>query len=206
MSEYCSGTAIGSETCTGAGIEWVETTQNFGKSGVVYQPADDVTDLTAARSGSKTSVILSEVCKVIQSKVSAPSSIFIPTEDDYYPVYVDVPIAGGYCAYHSYGSCSYTPVGGTAKSVTIQFGFFFNADGNAGYASGDGPFVKATDPYLVSTITGHSEGLASLIDSTAHELSETRTDPGSPRAWVDANGLEIGDKCEWNTVVIQDRV
>ena len=143
------------------------------------------------------------MCKVIQSKVSASNGTFTPTANDYYPVYVDLTVSGGYCAYHSYATCSYTPLGGSPTNVTVQFGFFWNADGNAGCASGDGPFTVSESyggaSFAGSAITGHSEGLASLIDSTAHELSETRTDPDSPVAWVDSSGSEVGDKCEWNT-------
>ncbi len=203
MSEYCSGVATGSQTCPSTGVTWIETSTNRGASGVHYNSADDTTDLSAAGSGAKTATILTEVFKVIQSKISAPGSTFTPTANDYYPVYVDLPVSGGYCAYHSFGSCRYTPPGGSATDVTVQFGFFWEADGNTGCASGDGPFTVSESyggaPYMGSSITGHSEGLASLIDSTAHELSETRKDPGSPTAWIDSNGAEVGDKCEWNT-------
>lgn len=201
MSEYCSGATVGSTTCPASGT-FVQTVMNSGASGVKYSAAEDTTDTSTAGSGAKTSTILAEVCKVIQSKVSSNGG-FTPTANDYYAVYVDLPVTGGYCAYHSFGTCSYTPVGGSATNVTVQFGFFWDADGNTGCASGDGPFTQTetvgTTQFMGSALTGHSEGLASLIDSTAHELSETRTDPGSPTAWIDANGLEVADKCEWNT-------
>ena len=197
MSEYCSGATVGSLTCPATGT-FIET----GTYGVVYSASEDTTDVTTAGSGAKPSTILNEVCSVIQKNVGANGN-FKPSANDYYAVYVDLPVSGGYCAYHSYGTCSYTPVGDSATNVTVQFGFFWNADGNTGCASGDGPFT-ANESYngvqfMGSSHTGHSEGLASLIDSTAHELSETRTDPGSPTAWIDANGQEVGDKCEWNT-------
>lgn len=207
MSEYCSGVNVltGSRTCpaAGTGVTYIETSKNNGGvSGITYETANDTTDLTAAGSGAKTTTILTEVCKVIQAKVGTNNN-FTPTANDYYPVYVDLPVSGGYCAYHSYGTCSYTPSSGPATNVTVQFGFFWNADGNTGCASGDGAFNVSKSvggaSYLGSAYTGHSEGLASLIDSTAHELSETRTDPGSPRAWVDSSGEEVGDLCEWNT-------
>jgi hypothetical protein len=202
MSEYCSGTGMtGSKTCTAANPTKIQTNSNSGGSGVTFQSTDIATDVTAAVSGSKTANILQEVCKVIQQKVTANNSAFLPSANDYYPVYVDLPVSGGFCAYHSYGTCSYTPPGGTKQSVNIQFGFFWNADGNAGCASGDGPYsVTQNGPsWPISSITQHSEGLGSLVDSTVHELSETRTDPGSPTAWIDSGGAEDGDKCEWNT-------
>ena len=205
MSEYCSGTGMtGSLTCSGANPLWIETPANNGASGVSYHSGDYQVDQTKASSGSKTANILNEVCREIQAKVTANPNTFSPGANDYYPVYVDLPISGGFCAYHSYGTCSYKNSGGTSSSVSIQFGFFWNADGNAGCAAGDGPFTapepSAQNPtYQGSVLTGHSEGLASLIDSTVHELSETRTDPGSPTAWIDSGGQEDGDKCEWNT-------
>lgn len=203
MSEYCSGSGMtGNLTCTGTNLTYIQTAQNEGLSGVSYQSKGYVLDLTTAASGSKTTNILQEVCQAIQQKVSAHNSSFVPSANDYYPVYVDLPVSSGFCAYHSYGTCSYTS-GGTTHSVNIQFGFFWNADGNAGCASGDGPYTVQSSSggysWLGSRITGHSEGLGSLVDSTVHELSETRTDPGSPTAWIDANGQEDGDKCEWNT-------
>ena len=203
MSEYCSGSGMtGSQTCTASNPTKIQTHLNSGGSGVTFQATDIKTDLSPAAGGSKTANILQEVCKVIQQRATA-SSTSLPLASDYYPVYVDLPVSGGYCAYHSFGTCSYTPTGGSPQSVTIQFGFFWNADGDAGCASGDGPYsgTKTVNGYTwtPSVITRHSEGLGSLIDSTVHELSETRTDPGSPTAWIDANGAEDGDKCEWNT-------
>ena len=50
------------------------------------------------------------------------------------------------------------------------------------------------------TQTGHPQGLAALANVSAHELSETRTDPGFNGAfggWYDASGAENGDKCAW---------
>jgi hypothetical protein len=204
MSEYCSGSGMtGSLTCSGTNPTYIQTAQNEGLSGVSYQSNGYVIDPTVAASGSKTANILHEVCGVIQQKVSAPNSSFVPSANDYYPVYVDLPVSGSFCAYHSYGTCSYTS-GGATHAVSIQFGFFWNADGNAGCASGDGPYtLQESAPngntWMGSTITHHSEGLGSLVDSSVHELSETRTDPGSPTAWIDSSGQEVGDKCEFNT-------
>ena len=44
--------------------------------------------------------------------------------------------------------------------------------------------------------TGHSQGLAALANVTAHELSETITDPRNG-GWYDSGGAENGDKCAW---------
>jgi len=98
-----------------------------------------------------------------------------PVANGYYPVYIDSKRGhAGYCAWHSAGSCGGTPV---------QFGFFFNLDGDAG-----------CDPQ--DTSTGHSQGLEALANVTGHEFSETITDPRL-NAWYDAQGEENADKCAW---------
>jgi hypothetical protein len=98
-----------------------------------------------------------------------------PVANGYYPVYVDLRRGhNGYCAWHSWGS-----IGG----VPVQFGFFFNLDGDAGCDPGD-------------TSTGHSQGLAALGNVSGHELSETITDPRGD-AWYDNSGAENADKCAW---------
>jgi hypothetical protein len=112
-----------------------------------------------------TSTILTEVCNEVKN----------PVVNGYYPVYVDLKRGHvGYCAWHSWGSCGSTP---------IQFGFFFNLDGDAG-----------CDPQ--DTSTGHSQGLAALANVTGHEFSETITDPRG-MSWYDSQGAENGDKCAW---------
>ncbi len=112
-----------------------------------------------------TSAVLGEVCKVVTK----------PVANAYYPVYVDKKRGNAnYCAYHSWGTCKGTPV---------EFGFFFDLDGDAG-----------CDPQ--STVSGESQGLAALANVTGHELSETRSDPNG-NAWFDSSGEENGDKCAW---------
>ena len=89
-----------------------------------------------------TSTVLGEVCNVVTE----------PVANAYYPVYVDKKRGNAnYCAYHSWGTCKGTPV---------EFGFFFDLDGDAG-----------CDPQ--STVSGESQGLAALANVTGHELSET---------------------------------
>lgn len=93
--------------------------------------------------------------------------------DGFYAVYGDAKGAGGYCAWHSYGSVS---------GVTVQVAWMPNVD-----------TVSDGDPQDAQT--GHSEGLANLADSGTHELSEARTDP-TINGWYDNGGQEVGDKCE----------
>lgn len=80
-----------------------------------------------------------------------------------------------YCAWHSYGNCS--------NGAPVQVAYMPNLDGVAG--------CSVTD-----TTTGHSAGLAALGSVTAHELSETITDPRNG-GWYDSSNQENGDKCAW---------
>jgi hypothetical protein len=143
-----------------------EYTGSNGQVGPSVTHDGHLIDLSTASNGSSTSAIVAEVCKEITGPVS----------NGYYPVYVDVKRGNaGYCAYHTFGSCS---------GVTVQVAFFFNLDGDAG-----------CDPQ--DTSGQHSQGLAALANVSGHELSEARTDPDSPGAWYDKKGQENGDKCAW---------
>jgi len=126
------------------------------------------TDTSATPSGApSTSQVLAEVAKVTGNR---------PVANAYYPVYSDQPRGNaGYCAWHS---------SGTIGGVRVQFGFFFNLDGDPG-----------CDPTSPSSL-GHSQGLASLANVSGHELSEMLTDP-QLNAWYDQRGDENSDKCAW---------
>jgi hypothetical protein len=127
-----------------------------------------VIDGSASKSGSNTSAILAEVCKVVTSPDTSGNG--------YYAVYSDTPRGNAnYCAYHSYGSCG---------GHLIQFAYFFKLDGDPG-----------CDPQDTSGL--HSQGLAAIANVSGHELSEARSDPANPGAWYDASGNENGDKCAW---------
>ena len=65
----------------------------------------------------------------------------------------------------------------------MQFGFFWNLDADTGCQNSE-------------VGTTHSLGLAALANVSAHELSETMTDPRLS-AWYDQNGDENADKCAW---------
>ena len=145
-----------------------EYTGTNGQVGPTSTYGGHIVDGTTASGGSKTSVILAEVCKVITNPDTSGNG--------YYPVYTDVPRGhAGYCAWHSAGSCG---------GVAVQFAFFFKLDGDAG-----------CDPQDTSGL--HSQGLAALANVSGHELSEARSDPASPGAWYDSSGAENGDKCAW---------
>ena len=156
---------MGGTTYDGTNHEYTDGTGNVG-SGVTVNTAI-VDTSAAARSGSRTSVILNEVCAQI------PANKLVA--NGYYPVYTDSPRGhAGYCAWHSTGTCN---------GVQIQFAFFFNLDGDSG-----------CDPN--SPVTGQSQGLQALANVSGHELSETLTD-NHLDAWYDSSGAENSDKCAW---------
>jgi len=145
-----------------------EYTGTNGQVGMTTRYDGHHLDTSTAAGGSRTSVILAEVCKMVTNPDQSGNG--------YYAVYSDVKRGGAqYCAYHSAGTCNGFPV---------QFAFFFNLDGDSG-----------CDPQDTSGL--HSQGLAALANVTAHELAEARTDPASPGAWYDSQGAENGDKCAW---------
>ena len=112
------------------------------------------------------------------SSILAEVARAYPTPDPsgYYPVYTDTPRGGAqYCAWHSYG---------TVNGKAYIFAFFFKLDGDPG-----------CDPQ--SSVSKESQGLAALANVSAHELSESRTDPDAASGWFDSSGAENGDKCAW---------
>ena len=127
----------------------------------------------APRRAPKTSAVLAEVQSMVDS------GNIVPTQNGYYAVYVDTKRGGaGYCAWHSWGYVTYN-----GSSVLVQFGFFFNLDGDSG-----------CDPQDPSST--HSQGLEALVNVSGHELSEVATDPNGS-AWYDKSGYENADKCAW---------
>jgi hypothetical protein len=130
--------------------------------------ASDLSDYSATPSGApSTGQVLAEVANVTHNN---------PVPNAYYPVYSDQPRGNaGYCAWHS---------SGTINGIPVQFGFFFNLDGDPG-----------CDPQAPSSL-GHSQGLSALANVSGHELSEMLTDP-QLNAWYDQKGSENADKCAW---------
>jgi len=153
---------IGNSSYAKTNTEYTDSTGNVSAS--ITLGATHLDPSTAA-GGSKTSTILAEVCKVITN----------PVPNGFYPVYTDVPRGHArYCAWHSAGTC---------QGITVQFGFFFDLDGDPG-----------CDPQDPSNT--HSQGLEALANVSGHELSETLTDMHLD-AWYDSNGAENADKCAW---------
>ncbi len=127
----------------------------------------DAVDTTATPSGApSTAQVLAEVARETNNN---------PTVGAYYPVYSDQPRGNaGYCAWHS---------SGTINGIQVEFGFFFNLDGDPG--------CDPADPG-----TTHSQGLEALANVSGHELSEMLTAP-QLNAWYDQQGAENADKCAW---------
>ncbi|HXI21046.1 MAG TPA: hypothetical protein VNH46_08180 [Gemmatimonadales bacterium] len=127
-----------------------------------------VFDGTAAPSGAlSVNQAVSEACKVTGNNPD-PLALYLI----YTPTF---PSGTNYCAWHSWGSCS--------NGAQIQVAYEPNPAG-----------VSGCDPQ--DTWTSHSQMLASLANTSAHELAEAITDPRGS-AWYDRQGNENADKCAW---------
>lgn len=185
---------LGSSTYTGTVSEY------FGSGLPLSHTLAAVKTDASRKSSSAPAAVLTEVCNLIGAKNIDPNG--------YYPVYSDLPRGtASYCAYHSAGQC-------TAGGTTVQFAFFFNlnndssCDPQSPYAPASGS-ASAQAPLFVTgggiAPQTQSQGLAALINVTAHELAETATDPvyfprtGSAywAGYFDVAGNEVGDKCAW---------
>jgi hypothetical protein len=109
-----------------------------------------------------------------------------PDPNALYIIYTPTfPSNTGYCAWHTWGNCS--------NGKPVQAAYEPNPKGVAGCDPGDAQ-------------TGHSQMLASLANTSAHELAETETDPRGT-GWWDRQGNENADKCAWQfstNVVLAD--
>ena len=123
---------------------------------------------TAPRRAIQVSDAVAEACKVTNDNPDPNGVYFLYTSTGAGHV--------NYCAWHSHGTCS--------NGASVQVAYMPNIDGIAG-----------CDPQ--DTTTGHSQGLAALVNVTSHEWSEAITDPAL-NAWYDGSGEENGDKCAWS--------
>jgi hypothetical protein len=156
---------IGNTTYAGTCDEYTGQKKSQVASAISYR-GHIIDSSRAPSNGNSTAPILSEVCKMI------PGSQLV--SNGYYPVYIDNPRVGNYCAWHSAGSCN---------GVNVQFGFFYKLDGD-----------PLCDPR--STVPHQSQGLAAIANVSGHELSEAVTDPRL-NAWYDSSIGENADKCSW---------
>ena len=157
---------------TVGGSNYMKTNNEYtgpnGTVGTTVSFGGHTIDTSAApTSAPSTGTILGKVCTATGNH---------PHADAFYAVYIDNKRGNaGYCAWHSSSSCPGDP-------TPVQFGFFFNLDGDSG-----------CNP---DAAVNHSQGLAALMNVSGHELSETVTDP-QLNAWYDRQGAENADKCAW---------
>ena len=114
-----------------------------------------------------------EVCKITSNRPD-PSALYL--------IYTATGAGNvNYCAWHTWGKC--------AGGALVQVAYMPNTAGTTS--------CYPTSGYFAS-VTNYSYGTRSIADNTAHEFMEAVTDPVPPTGWVDANGAEIGDKCNFN--------
>ena len=116
--------------------------------------------------------VVSEACKIVG----------VPDPTTLYVVFATTRRGtAGYGGFHTFDSCKHHP---------ILVSLILNLDGDADFDPQD------------NNITGHSEGLAAIANATAHELSETITDPRG-NSWYAVNHMgENGDKCAGSENII----
>jgi hypothetical protein len=111
---------------------------------------------------------ISEACKIANNA---------PLPNTLYLIYTSTGAGNvNYCAWHTWGKCT--------NGASIQVAYMPNLDSMNGCLIDDSQ-------------SGHSRGLSSIANVTAHELMETITDP-TGNAWYDDSGSENGDKCAWS--------
>ena len=121
------------------------------------------------RRAPRVSDIANEVCKLFPS----------PDPDTLYIVFTSNAPHVNYCSWHASATCN---------GVTFQVAYVPNQG-----------LLPACSPYTVKNLGCNqlSEGTVSSADSVAHEFMEAITDAHLD-AWYDQNGLEIGDKCNYD--------
>lgn len=147
------------------------STEYYGSNGQVTSSSSyqgHMLDGTAAPSKAlSVSNAVSEACKMTNNA---------PDPNALYLIYTSTGAGHvSYCAWHSYGKCS--------NGAPVQVAYMPAIAG-----------ISGCDPQ--DTWTTHSQSLAALANVTAHELSETITDPRGG-GWYDSAGNENGDKCAW---------
>jgi hypothetical protein len=115
-----------------------------------------------------TSSLGAEICKLVPSP--DPSALYI--------VFTSNAPKVNYCAWHDKATCN---------GVTFQVAYVPNQ-----------AQLPGCSPYTRTNLgcNTYSAGTVSSADSVAHEFAETITDAHID-AWLDKNGQEIGDKCNF---------
>lgn len=99
-----------------------------------------------------------------------------PDAKGIYFIYPSTPPPAGTCGSHGTVGCN-----GTNSVVAVV----------------ENPTGSVCDASSALHCNGLTSGTQSLIDSSAHELMESITDPELPHAWMDGAGAEVADKCDW---------
>ena len=115
----------------------------------------------------KVSTIVNEVCHALGNTAPDPNGIYLVVTRNF-------PKGGGFCAWHSFGTCN---------GVSIPVVYLPNVTG-----------VNVCD-IVSDPANPFMNGEQSMANDAAHELSETITDPFIS-AWYDQSGGEVGDKCQ----------
>ena len=128
-----------------------------------------VIDISAPPEGALSNgAAVAEVCKMTNNQPDPSAVYFIYTSTGAGKV--------DYCAWHTWGTCP--------NLAPVLVAYEPNPDSTSNCNQGD-------------TSSGHSSGLASLVQTSAHELIETTTDP-RVASWGDFKGDENADKCMWH--------
>jgi hypothetical protein len=157
-----------------SGSSYLATANQYLGTTATTTFAGSLEDLSAPpKNGPNTSAIVDEVAKVLASYALSPNPNAV------YLVYTSNLPKVNYCAWHASGAIN---------STTVQVAYLPNTANTTGCYPTTGWF---------SGLTNWSYGTRSIADNTAHEFMESITDPVPPTGWVDGNGLEIGDKCNF---------
>jgi hypothetical protein len=121
------------------------------------------------KSAPNAAALAAEVCKLVTT----------PDPNGVYFVFTSNAPNINYCAWHNKAACN---------GVTFEVAYVPNqAD------------LPGCSPYTVSNLgcNAYSAGTVTSADSVAHEFMESISDP-QINAWLDANKLEMADKCEYS--------
>jgi hypothetical protein len=127
---------IGGSTYLGTNTEFSGRNGQVGNASSYAGHLVD-TGSSLVRKPSRTTDILTEVAKLVQT----------PVANGYYPVYTDLKRGtAGYCAWHSWGSIN---------GVPVQFGFFFDLAGDPGCDPQDPATLHSQPLEALANVSGH---------------------------------------------------
>jgi len=190
QTQYCSGVAVGTVNCGGAGTH-VGNPPHFGGSWIdtaSTPPPPVVPDSCAVAVCLNSSGVVQDASLIAQEALQAESHFGYSANADYLillPKATGSPGYGYYCAYHSQAVDS---SGRTISFTNMPYDLDLNT------LCGQN-FVNSTDNAFGN---GYMDGYSIVA---GHEVAEAATDatPSTSSAWRDSSGQETGDKCAWIT-------